>query len=303
VLLPAPTPFKSDGAVDFSALRANIQEWLSTGISGVVVLGSTGERVHLDEREYVDVIDAARSEIPAGFGFVVGAGQQSTRVTIEEIRKAADHGADAVLVITPSFYRTVIDQETLIQHYTAVADHSPVPLILYSMPPLTGIKIEPESIARLTRHPNIIGVKDSSADTDKFRQTVELVRDSSPADSFAVLTGNGTVLRDALKAGAFGAVLAVGCVVPEICLEIFRAIAEGDDDRSTALQEKLTPLAAAVTTKYGIGGLKAAMDMNGYRGGAVRAPLRMPDDQAREEIAHVLNAAQAAFDSLPVKTI
>jgi dihydrodipicolinate synthase/N-acetylneuraminate lyase len=286
------------------ALKANISQWRSTGISGVVVLGSTGERVHLNEQEYLDIVDAVRSEAPEGFGFVVGAGQQSTRATIEEIRRAADHGADAVLVITPSFYKPAITQDALIKHYSAVADESPVPVILYSMPPLTGIKIEPETIASLSRHQNIIGVKDSSPDIEKFKQTVELVRSSSQDDElFAVLTGNGTVLRDALNAGAWGAILAVGCVVPEICLEIFRAFEDKDHDRATALQEKLTPLAAAVTTKYGIGGLKAAMDMNGYRGGAVRAPLRMPDDLAREEIAHVLNTAQASFDGLTASTI
>jgi 4-hydroxy-2-oxoglutarate aldolase len=249
------------------------------------------------------VIDAVRAEVPEEFGFVVGAGQQSTLVTIQEIRKAADHGADAVLVITPSFYKPAITQETLIHHYNALADQSPVPVMLYSMPPLTGIKIEPETIAQLSRHQNIIGVKDSSNDVDKFQETVALVQHSGHGDAFAVVTGNGTVLHHALKAGACGAILAVGCAVPEICLEIFRAFEENDHTRSAALQEKLTPLAAAVTTKYGIGGLKAAMDMNGYRGGAVRAPLRLPDHQAREEIAHVLNTAQAAFAGLSAKTV
>jgi 4-hydroxy-2-oxoglutarate aldolase len=152
--------------------------------------------------------------------------------------------------------------------------------LLYSMPPLTGIKIEPETVARLSEHPNIIGVKDSSNDVAKFRRTVELC-----PDDFAVMTGNGTVLLDALRAGATGAILAVGCVVPEVCVEIFRA---RDEERAEVLQSKLTPLAAAVTTKYGIGGLKAALDLAAYRGGSVRAPLRAPDEAARFEIGNLI---------------
>ena len=164
------------------------------------------------------------------------------------------------------------------------------PVLLYSMPALTGIKIEPETIARLSEHQNIIGVKDSSNDVAGFAATVKLC----PAE-FAVLTGNGTVLLDALSAGATGAILAVGCVVPRICVEIFDAFNRGDEKRASLLQAKLTPLAAAVTTRFGIGGLKAALDLADYRGGTVRAPLRPPDEAARAEIARLLEAARAAL--------
>ena len=235
------------------------------------ILGSTGERVHLDEREYLEVIEVSRAASDSVL--IVGAGQQSTVGTIKEIKNAARAGAEAVLVITPYFYRPAITQETLVSYYTAVADAAPVPVLLYSMPPLTGIKIEPETVARLSEHPNIIGVKDSSNDVAGFRRTVELC----PSD-FAVMTGNGTVLLDALRAGATGGILAVGCVVPDVCVEIFRAYGAQEVERAEKLQEELTPLASAVTTKYGIGGLKAALDLAGYRGGAVRAPLRSPDE-------------------------
>jgi 4-hydroxy-2-oxoglutarate aldolase len=150
-------------------------------------------------------------------------GQHSIRGTIAEIEKAVQCGADAVLVLTPHYYRSAITQEALFSFYNAVADASAVPLLLYSMPALTGIKIEPETIARLSEHRNIIGVKDSSNDVDGFAQTVKLC-----PPEFAVLTGNGTVLLDALRAGATGAILAVGCVVPEICVEIFNAFARDD---------------------------------------------------------------------------
>lgn len=280
------TPFTATEDVDVAALNANIDRWNPAGISGYVVLGSTGERVNLDEREYLQVIEATRAAVPETMTFIVGAGQQSTRGTIAEIGRAAKAGAEAVLVITPHYYRNAINQQTLIEHYTAVADAVSVPVILYSMPDLTGIKIEPETAARLSEHPNIIGLKDSSNDVAKMRETVETVQ-----EGFAVTVGNGTVFREALQAGAVGGILAVGCVVPELCLEIYRAVRAGEIDRATSLQEKLTPLARAVTRTYGIGGLKAAMDMGGYVGGIVRAPLQPASEAARTEIKELLLAA------------
>ena len=284
ILLPTTTPFGPGGEIDFSSLRSNLDKWSQTGITGFVLLGSTGERVHLDEREYLQTIETARAATSNDLAFIAGAGQQSTLGTINEIKNAARAGADAVLVITPHFYRTVITQETLVTYYTAVADGSPVPVLLYSMPPLTGIKIEPDTVGRLSQHANIIGVKDSSNDIAGFSQTVKLC----PSE-FVVMTGNGTVLLDALRAGATGAILAVGCVVPELCVELFRAFHAGEEEHAAILQSKLTPLATAVTTKYGIGGLKSALDLAGYRGGNVRAPLRAADEAAGAEIAGLLD--------------
>ena len=286
IILPLTTVFTDADEIDAARLRENITAWSKTGVRGYVTLGSTGERVHLDEREYLHVIETSRAAVTSDFGFIVGAGQQSTRGTINEIRRAAEAGADAVLVITPHYYRSAVNQEMLIRYYTDVADASPVPVLLYSMPALTGIMISPTTIARLSEHPNIAGVKDSSNDVPGFTETVRLC-----PDHFAVMTGNGTVLLDALRAGATGGILAVGCVVPEVCVEIFRAFKAGETDRASALQSKLTPLATAVTMKFGIGGLKAALDMAGYRGGAVRAPLQMPDENARAEIATALEGS------------
>ncbi len=296
IFLPIPTPFDEAGDLDLTGLRANIAKWKATGIAGYVMLGSTGERVHLNEREYLEVIAAARDEVERapGLKFIVGAGQQSTRETINETKRVAAAGpVDAFLLITPHFYRPSITQSALLDHYQSVADACPAPVILYSMPALTGVKIEPETAARLSEHENIIGLKDSSADLAGLQKTIELVR-----DDFAVLTGNGTVLHGALTAGATGGILAVGCVAPDLCLEIFHAIATGDNDRAGELQSSLTPLATAVTTKYGIGGLKAALEMRGYVGGAVRAPLRAVGDEARAEIRECLSEADNSLQAV-----
>jgi 4-hydroxy-2-oxoglutarate aldolase len=287
ICLPITTCFDANEELDLLALAANIRRWNASGILGYVVLGSTGERVNLDEQEYVRIVDAARAEVPRSMTFIVGAGQQSTRGTINEIRTAASAGADATLVLTPYFYRSAITQGALITYYHTIADSSPIPVLLYSMPALTGIKIEPETIARLAEHPNIIGVKDSSNDIDGFRKTVELC-----PKQFAVLTGNGTVLLDALKRGATGGILAVGCAVPEVCVEILRLFRLGDDS-AEQLQSRLTPFAAAVTTRFGIGGLKAALDLAGYIGGTVRTPLQSPNERQRAEIYELLNEVKA----------
>ena len=293
ILLPTTTPFDVDGQILSDAIRENLRAWSAKGVAGFVILGSTGERVHLDEREYLQVIETSRAAVSNDFAFIVGAGQQSIVGTINEIRRAADAGAEAVLVITPHYYRSSINQETLVRYYTAVADAAPIPLLLYSMPALTGVKIEPETVARLAEHPNIIGVKDSSNEIAAFDQTVELC-----PPGFAVLTGNGTILFDALCAGATGGILAVGCVVPQLCVEIFRAFNAGETDRAAALQSRLTPLATAVPTKFGIGGLKAALDFAGFQGGRVRAPLPSPDESARRKIATLLEAVVVSASSV-----
>jgi len=297
ILLPATTPFTNNGELDITSLQQNLSQWLATGISGIVLMGSTGERVHLDEREYLTAIEVARRQVSSDYAFIVGAGQQSVRGTIAEISKAARVGADTVLVITPSFYRPAMTQEVLFSYYQAVADDSPIPVLLYSMPALTGIKLEPQTIARLSDHPNIIGVKDSSNDVAGFTATVE----RCPPE-FAVMTGNGTVLFDMLEAGATGGILAVGCVVPEACLEIFKLFRNGAVEQARTLQSQLTPLATAVTTKFGIGGLKVAMDLNGYVGGFVRSPLQSPGDEAKGEIGALLREQipSVARRSLPL---
>jgi len=286
LLLPITTPFTPNQEIDFAGLKKNLEAWNQVGLTGYVALGSTGERMHLDEREYVEVIAATRAAVPATHTFIAGAGQQSTRGTISEIKRAANAGADAVLVITPNFYRAAITPHALLEHYAAVADASPVPVILYSMPDLTGIKIEPDTAALLSQHQNIVGMKDSSNDIEKFAETVRVAR-----AGFAMTIGNGTVFADALRAGAQGGILAVGCAVPELCLEIFRAVQAGEFDHAEALQNRLTPLARAVTKTYGIGGLKTAMEMAGYTGGAVRAPLQRPGSDATAEISKLLSEA------------
>ena len=283
ILLPCTTPFAEGGLVDARALGDNIARWNETGIDGYVILGSTGERVHLDEGEVLEVVSTARASVPEHLAFVVGVGQHGTRASIAEARRAAGAGADAILVITPHFYRAQMTPAALANYYESIAEAAPVPVVLYNIPQNTGLALSPDVLARLCEHENIVGIKDSSGDMVNF---VEMLRLASR--KFAVLTGHASLLYAALSAGAQGAILAAGCVAPEVAVRIARLVEQGAHDEAREWQRKFTPLARAVTARFGIGGLKYALDLRGYAGGEVRAPLSMPDEAARREIARTL---------------
>lgn len=283
ILLPFPTPFDERDEFDAHALRRNIELWNAMGVCGYVALGSTGERVHLDADERRIVVEAARAVVPSESTFVVGVGQESTRATIAEAHDAARTGADAVLVITPGFYHANLSSAALVTHFLSVADASPAPVMLYSIPQNTGVALTPDQVARLAEHPNIVGVKDSSGDFIRLAATI-----NSVPDSFAVLTGNASLLATALAAGARGAILAAACLAPELAIEIYQAACKGDHEQAQNLQKRFSLLAANLNVRYGIAGLKAALDLCGYAGGTVRAPLEVIDDAGREEIKRLL---------------
>lgn len=297
IALPFITPFDARGEVNKRALGLNIETWNNLDVTGYVALGSTGERVNLEERKSLEIIQMARAVVPPRLTFIVGVGQQSTLVTIDEVRATAEAGADAVLVITPHFYRAEMTQEALVNHYRAVADASPVPVLLYNASPFTGMTIQPETIARLAEHENIVGVKDSSGDVVALAETVRLV-----PEEFAVLTGSGQALYPALCVGAKGGILAVGCIAPRLAVEIYEAFQAGEHERARELQKKLTHLTRGVIGRYGIGGLKAALDMLGYVGGSVRAPLQDASAEARREIARVLRETGLLGDEIEGET-
>jgi 4-hydroxy-2-oxoglutarate aldolase len=295
VLLPFTTPFGAGGEVDAAALVENIGRWNETGVAGYVALGSTGERVHLNERERMTVVETARARVPPELAFVVGVGEQSTRGAIAEARRASDAGADALLVLTPHFYRGAMSQDALAEHFKAVADSSPAPVVLYNIPQNTGVAIAPETVARLAEHPNIVGIKDSSGDVANLVEMIRLA--GAVREDFALMTGHAGVFYVSLCAGAAGAILAAGCAAPRLCVEIYECFRRGEHERARELQRRLAPLARAVTIRFGIGGLKYALDLAGLRGGQARAPLRGPNEVARAEIARLLEDAVSSGDN------
>lgn len=288
VIPPLVTPFRADGTVDLAAFEANIELLGSSGLAGFLVLGSNGEAAGLEQEEKLELIATARRLAP-GRSLLVGTGTESTRGTVALTRKAADLGADAVLVLTPHYYRGRMTSEALRRYFEAVADASPIPVYLYSVPAFTGLPWPPGLAPALAGHPRVAGMKESSGDIGLLGRIV-----SSVPPSFEVLCGSAPVFYPALCVGAQAGILAVANCVPQAVLGLYEAFVAGDHARARSLQEALTPLAVAVTSTWGVAGLKTAMDLAGLRGGNVRGPLLRAPDAAREAIGPLLDAARAA---------
>jgi 4-hydroxy-2-oxoglutarate aldolase len=288
VIPPLATPFRADGGVDLAAFEANLEALSVHDLAGFLVLGSNGEAASLDEEEKLALVAAARRLVPGRF-LLVGTGMEGTRGTVALTRKAADLGADAVLVLTPSYYKGRMTPEALRLHFEAVADASPVPVYLYSVPAFTGIPWPPGLAEALAKHPRVAGMKESSGDVGLLGRVV-----SSVPASFEVTCGNAPVFYPALCVGAVGGVLAVANCAPRPTIALHRAFLAGDHDRARRIQRALTPLAAAVTATHGVAGLKLAMALAGLQGGAVRAPLLPAAPPVLDEIRPLLERAERA---------
>jgi len=279
VFPPMPTPFDEDGEVDAAAIAFNVAKWMDAGLGGIVALGTNGESALLDERESDQVIAAVRDRVPRDRVLIAGTGRESTRATVAATARAAALGADAALVRTPSFFKALCTPALLIRHYTAVADASPIPILLYNFPGSTGVAFSPESVARLAEHKNIVGMKESGTDAALFAQFADVA-----PSSFTMLAGTGTVFYSDLCLGAVGGILAVAAVAPGICLRLLRAVEQGRHSEARELQKKMALLARLVTSGFGVPGLKAGLDLAGYKGGNPRAPLAPATAEAREQI-------------------
>lgn len=264
---PIATPFRDD-EIDLAAMQSNVTAWMRTGLAGVLVLGSNGEAPMLDADESVRLAEAARECVPSDRTLIVGAGEESTHATIAAVKRAAAAGADVVLVRTPCYFKNQMTTDVFVRHFTAVADASPVPVLPYNVPGLTGVRMAAEAVAKLAPHPNIPGVKDSSADLTQIADLVAM----TPPD-FKVLVGSAPTLYASLCVGVSGGVVAAACVVPDLMVRLYTLVREQKHAEALALQRRITPLAKSVTSTYGVAGLKTAMDLAGYIGGAPRRPL------------------------------
>ena len=268
---PVPSPFDGLGEVAPGKLEENIEQLARHDLRGFVILGSNGEYVYLDEEEKVALFKAARRAIPKDKLFIAGTGTESTRAALRLTKIAAEVGADVAIVITPAYYKPAMTADALLRHFITLAEASPIPLILYNMPAYTGLDLTTETILRLAEHPNIIGLKESSGNLVKISEITRSV--SEKELDFAVLAGSASFLQPALMMGASGGVLASVNVAPDHCIAIYKACQQGKIEESRKLQQAILPLNAAVTTRYGVAGLKFMMDKLGLYGGPVRPPL------------------------------
>jgi 4-hydroxy-2-oxoglutarate aldolase len=283
VFTPLVTPFDEKEEFVPEKMAFNIGRLNEYGLNGYVVLGSNGEYVYLSEHEKLEVLKTARQSIPTDRLMIAGTGCESTRNTIELTCKAAEIGADAAIIVNPAYYKSNMTVPALAAHYHKVADASPIPVIIYNFPPGTGIDLSAELLAQLSRHPNIIGVKDTGGMMPKMG---EVIRQAPP--DFQVLAGSAGFMLPSLLIGAVGGVLALADIAPRECVDIYRLYCAGDLENARGLHLRMLPVNQAVTSRFGISGLKAAMDMLGYQAGLPRSPLLPFPEENKQELYNIL---------------
>ncbi len=290
VFLPVTTPFDPDtGDPDLGAFGSNIESWCEHPIAGLVVGGSTGEQPLLDDEELVALVSRAARCRRDGMAVIAGTGAESTRTTVRLCDLAAREGADAVLVKPPAYYRGRMSPEAIRTFFLAVADASPIPVVLYHVPKFVPVDVVPELAGELVRHENIVGIKDSSGDMHNLGAVCEAVDDRG-----TVVVGAGTLLYPGLEIGARGGIIAVGLLATGAACELVRAFTAGRSAEAGRLQERIGPLHKKVVAGIGVAGVKHALDLLGLAGGPPRPPLLPANDREREDVARALERAGLA---------
>ena len=272
-----------DEAIDHRALASNVAKWMKTRLAGLVVLGSNGEAPLLEDAESDAAIETARAHVPRDRTLIAGVGRDSTAATIQAAKRAADFGADIVLVRTPSYFKNVMTNDAFVRHFTAVADASPRPVLMYNVTMFTGVNLLPDAVERLSAHKNIIGMKESNADLVQLSETI-----ARTPDGFIVLSGAAATLYHAFCAGANGAVLAVSAVLPDICVDIFDLVQKQRHAEALDLQRRIVRMGRLLGAMHGVPALKYALDQVGYVGGPVRPPLGALAPEGQRQIREAL---------------
>jgi 4-hydroxy-2-oxoglutarate aldolase len=287
--LPVTTPFDPvTGDVDIVAFRSNLRRWFEQPISGILIAGSTGESVFLDEAERVALIESAADVVPPDRLLIAGTGSESTRHTIHLTQQAADAGADVALVSPPAYFKGAMTPGALSKHFRAVADASPVPILVYQVPlRLSTLDLPMGLIAELSQHPNIVGIKDSRGQLDLIGGLVE-----HTADDFQVMVGSGALLYAALETGAVGGIVAVGLMAPAEAAAISVSFRDGRTDEAGRLQERIAPVHQEIVGGMGVPGVKAALDLLHLHGGVPRAPLAPASEDKVQQIRQILATAE-----------
>ena len=282
VFPPIPTPFDAQGDVAIQRLVENIERWNQYDLSGYVVLGSNGEAGYLSEEEKLCVLAAARQAIPSDKLVIAGAGCESTRQTIALSRRAADAGADGVLLVTPHYYDGIMTPDSLIHHYRAVADDVPIPVLLYTVPKFTHVDMDAATVARAASHPNIVGIKDTSGDMPFLMALFEKIK-----GQIGIFCGHDEIVMAALAAGADGAILASANLIPDIWQKIYAAVKSGDLATAQDWQARVQKLVRIIIRKGATQAVKEGLRMMGLDMGNSRHPI-MPggafEREDREEL-------------------
>ena len=280
---PVTAPFAADGALALDRLRENIAKYNRTRLVGYVVNGSTGESVLLTWEEVERAWAAVREAAAPGKVLIAGTGAESTAETIEHTNRAASLGYHAALVRTPSYFKPQMNERVMTEHFLRVADAAKIPVLVYSVPQFTGVAVEAPVVAKLAEHPNIIGIKESSGNVQRVAEIIAAV-----PPKFQTLVGSASTLFPSVAMGAVGGILALACALPELCVELYEAARSGQVERARSLQEQLLTPSSILVARYGVAGLKYALDRLGYYGGPPRRPLLPVDEAAKRDIDAVL---------------
>ena len=283
------TPFDGEGAVSLDGVKHNIRLYNATGLAGFVVLGSTGESVMLSKSEGESILAAVREVADRGKRLIAGTGAESTAETIAKTKRAAELGYDVALVKTPYYYKPAYKPAVFARHYRSVADASPIPVLLYSVPVFTGVALESADVIALSDHPNIVGIKDSSGDVRRVGETIA----GTPGE-FQTLVGAASTVLPCLAIGARGAILALASALPEKCVELYRLFAAGKMEAARELQLALVTASRVIVSEMSIAGVKYAMEQRGYRGGVPRLPLLPLQEEQKKRLSAVLASLEPA---------
>jgi 4-hydroxy-2-oxoglutarate aldolase len=283
------TPFAADGTVSLADLKYNLHRYNGTDLAGYVVLGSTGESVLLSREETDGILATAKEAASPEKKLIAGTGAESTAETIAKTKRAAELGYHAALVKTPHYYKPAYKPEVLITHYRKVADNSPIPVLLYSVPQFTGVALEAPEVAALAEHPNIIGIKDSSG---SVQRVAEMIATAHP--DFQVLVGSASTMYPSVMIGARGAILALANALPEKCVALYDLARLGQTEQARELQQILVKASKLIVSEAGIAGVKFVMDQRGYRGGIPRPPLPPLTDEVKKRLIALLATLEPA---------
>jgi 4-hydroxy-2-oxoglutarate aldolase len=277
------TPFSSDGSVSVEDIKHNIAKYNTTGLAGYVAIGSTGESVLLSRKEVDTVLVAVKESAAPNMRLIAGTGAESTAETIDRTKRAAELGYHVALVKTPYYYKPMYKPEVFIAHYRRVADASPIPVMLYSVPQFTGVALEAPEVGVLAQHPNIIGIKESSGNVQRAAEMLAAV-----PSSFQILVGSASMMFPSMVLGAVGSILALASAMPEQCVALFDAARKGEMGTARALQATILPASKVIVSQCGIPGVKYAMDQAGYLGGLPRLPLMPLQEDQRKVIRDIM---------------
>lgn len=290
VICPIATPFNRRGEVDKGQFLENISKILGIGLAGILVAGSTGEAPYLAEDERLRLVELAREVVKPPEILLAGTGLEGTAATIKLSREAVARGADALLVLTPNYFKARMDSDALVAHYRAVGAGVKRPVMVYSIPQFTGLDVDPATIGKLSRLPNVVGLKESSGNMDFLRAILSKVR-----PGFRVMVGAASIFYEALCEGAVGAVLGLANFAPSLCVGVYEAYLHENAAEARNLQQRLVPLGQKIAVPFGVAGVKVALDLCGYHGGIPRLPLLPVSAKAKKQIAAALHQANAGL--------